>query len=433
MGQLTLGNLTVDQFVNSASAMGDDYAVYALYGSPYFGSPQLVNCTQTLSDGSVTACVEGYMYFDANCKRVPLSNVPADSCDAGSVSWKGSPISLNFAPRATLTRDMTFTQFPLIPGASDRWFTWKASADHPLLVIDPHHTGSITSPYQLFGSWSFGGTERSIETMLKPAETPPSNAQPWKHGFDALATLDKDANGAIEGDELTPLALWFDENRNGISEKGEVRSLADARVTKLFYRDAQVDNELDGYHLTIGFEREIDGKPTTGSSFDWFSPGDTNKDRLIAFELQRQVNEQHASTRREANGSLRPQSQVDPHAPVNGAWEWVSDSQQTSEEAAIGGVITMLAFKNGELRGMSFSESQYTQPYALNSVVGFNHLTGRVTESKRIEFHVQNDHWKLHSTAELSPDGSTLTGKTIATKSDTSRSFSYSWTAKKKQ
>lgn len=419
---------TADQWASSYDVMGDDNAVYALYGQAYAGDPKLVRCTRYYG----TACIEGHMYFDKNCNRIPLASAPANSCDAGYVSWRASPISLNFAPHSSITQDMTFTQFPLIPGDDKRWFTWKASASHPLLVIDPEHTGLITSPYQLFGTWSFGGKERSLKTTLQTGELPASNDRPWKHGFDALATFDHDSNERIEGEELAPLALWFDENRNGISETGEVRRLGDVGVTKLFYRGSEHDSQLDGYHLKVGFERLTEGKPTTGSSLDWFSPGDTNKDRLIAFELQRNLKEIDSSETQVGHEALLPQSKVDHNASVNGAWEWVSDAGQSQEGAEIGGILTMLAFQNGDLRGMSFSESQYQQPYALNSIVAFNHLTGRATESNQIEFSIRNDQWSLHSTATLSADGLTLRGKTLATKADTKRSFSYTWTAKKK-
>ena len=71
------------------------------------------------------------------------------------------------------------------------------------LVFDPSGRGEITSALQLFGSvtfWMF-----------------------WQDGYQALAALDNDRNGRLEGNELAGLALWHDANGNGVSDAGEVR------------------------------------------------------------------------------------------------------------------------------------------------------------------------------------------------------------------
>ena len=411
----------------------DDGAVYALIGGLH-GVPGSINCTKldAAFGPSFSICLEGSVYFSHDCNLLPLDTLPTNICDAGYVSWRVSPISLNFTSYKTIAQDMTFTHFPLIPGNSDKWFTWKASSDNPLVVIDPDHTGSITSPYQLLGNWSFGGYGRSLKTMLSKTALPTGDATPWKHGFEALSTLDEDNDGTVQGSELAPLALWFDHNRNGVSEAGEVQTFSQAGVTKLFYRGSTHDDLLDGDLLDVGFERVVDGKLTTGSSFDWFSPGDTNKDRLIAFELGRQLRDIHGNKPKLIKDPFFPTSDFDRAAALNGSWEWLSDAEQNPGEPTIGGILNLVAFKNGELRGMSLSENHYVQPYPVNSVVAFNAFKGSISKSKRIEFNVDNEHWKLQSSAELSPDGSTLIGKTTATQADKKRSLSYTWRATKR-
>jgi hypothetical protein len=411
-----------------ARAFGDDESVYSIMGGK-LGAPGKINCS-SVAAGSI--CLEGQVYFDSQCNLLSISSLPPATCDAGYVLWRGSPISLNFTSYKTIAQDMTFTHFPLIPGNSDKWFTWKASSDNPLVVIDPDHTGSITSPYQLLGNWSFGGYGRSLKTMLSKTALPTGDATPWKHGFEALSTLDEDNDGTVQGSELAPLALWFDHNRNGVSEAGEVQTFSQAGVTKLFYRGSTHDDLLDGDLLDVGFERVVDGKLTTGSSFDWFSPGDTNKDRLIAFELGRQLRDIHGNKPKLIKDPFFPTSDFDRAAALNGSWEWLSDAEQNPGEPTIGGILNLVAFKNGELRGMSLSENHYVQPYPVNSVVAFNAFKGSISKSKRIEFNVDNEHWKLQSSAELSPDGSTLIGKTTATQADKKRSLSYTWRATKR-
>ena len=71
------------------------------------------------------------------------------------------------------------------------------------LVFDRNGQGRITSALQWFGSvtfWLF-----------------------WHNGYEALRSLDDNGDGAVSGRELQGLAIWRDENANGVSEPGEVR------------------------------------------------------------------------------------------------------------------------------------------------------------------------------------------------------------------
>lgn len=85
----------------------------------------------------------------------------------------------------------------------DAW-PWVTS-DAGILVWDPEGSGNITSGRQLFGSvtwWIF-----------------------WKNGYDALAALDDDHNGWLEGRELNGIRVWRDANGDGASQAAEVQSL----------------------------------------------------------------------------------------------------------------------------------------------------------------------------------------------------------------
>jgi hypothetical protein len=44
----------------------------------------------------------------------------------------------------------------------------------------------------------------------------------WSDGFEALRALDDNRDGELTDGELGGLALWRDENRNGVSDPGEV-------------------------------------------------------------------------------------------------------------------------------------------------------------------------------------------------------------------
>lgn len=88
-------------------------------------------------------------------------------------------------------------------GTAELWPWVKPTTG--FLVWDPERTGIITSGQQLFG-----------------------NATWWmmfKDGYAAMEGLDDNGDGQLAGDELTGLAVWFDRNSNGVSDRGEVVDL----------------------------------------------------------------------------------------------------------------------------------------------------------------------------------------------------------------
>ena len=92
-----------------------------------------------------------------------------------------------------------------LDGRGPKRWTWITS-EGAWLVYDHFGTGRITSGLQLFGNvtfWAF-----------------------WQNGYHALRALDDDGDGEVRGAELRGLALWHDRNRNGVSERGEVRPVA---------------------------------------------------------------------------------------------------------------------------------------------------------------------------------------------------------------
>jgi tetratricopeptide (TPR) repeat protein len=90
-------------------------------------------------------------------------------------------------------------------GLKKNW-TWITN-DAGWLVYDPHGTGKVGSALQMFGNvtfWTF-----------------------WENGYQALAALDNDRNGMLTGRELQGLAIWQDIDCDGVSDRGEVRRLAE--------------------------------------------------------------------------------------------------------------------------------------------------------------------------------------------------------------
>lgn len=110
---------------------------------------------------------------------VPLTDAPfADMID------NGSAVEFDFAGTGDVRASGWIT-----PNAA--WLVW-----------DPEWRGQVRSGFDMIGqrTWSVF----------------------WSDGFEAMRALDDNRDGQLTGGELGGLSLWHDENRNGVSEPGEV-------------------------------------------------------------------------------------------------------------------------------------------------------------------------------------------------------------------
>jgi tetratricopeptide (TPR) repeat protein len=102
-----------------------------------------------------------------------------------------------------------------------RSWSWISPAAAWLVYDDRH--GKIESALQLFGNvtfWMF-----------------------WENGYDALWALDDNGDQMLRGSELKHLALWRDLDVDGVSDPGEVASLAHHGITALSCRHVVVQDE----------------------------------------------------------------------------------------------------------------------------------------------------------------------------------------------
>jgi hypothetical protein len=110
-------------------------------------------------------------------------------------------VPLTDAPFARLIDPNSDVEFDLAGTGDTRaqgWITPEAA----WLVWDPEWRGQIRSGFDLIGQRSW--------------------AVFWNDGFEALRALDDNRDGELTGAELGGLALWRDENSNGVSDNGEV-------------------------------------------------------------------------------------------------------------------------------------------------------------------------------------------------------------------
>jgi hypothetical protein len=116
-----------------------------------------------------------------------------------------------------------------------------------MLVWDPSRAGVITSGRQLFGSvtwWMF-----------------------FTDGYRAMDALDDDRDGRLAGGELVGLAVWFDRNTNGVSERGEVVAIEELPIVSLATRATSIEegSPANRSGMTLADGRVL---PT----FDWIAP-----------------------------------------------------------------------------------------------------------------------------------------------------------------
>lgn len=283
----------------------------------------------------------GTVCYDANCTQIPCNQADTSDPCTGSANLYSSPIILSLGAE----QPYTAIQFPLNPSDTQSWVIWKASGTHPLLVYDPEGRGAIKDGSQLFGNYTFRGTDKA------PADKT-AHERLWDNGYQALASLDRNGDGFLtdsilsmlfpERNELRGLALWFDVNRNGVSEPGEVRPLSSIGVTKL--RTSFDSKEHDGDLVSVnGFEREDSGGTVTqGTTLDWFSGSYPNKDAALrGFALESPSKDTGASP------LVPPAAQPISAKPTTGAslkgrWIWEMD-----DEKGRGGRLVLVERGNG--------------------------------------------------------------------------------------
>ncbi len=177
-----------------------------------------------------------FLYVETANYLLPLLNPAKDADEIATISQRKE--KLLALPRAVtplvipvgrqddlqaLVNPAASVRFDLDGSGRQLEWPWITNAA-AWLVFDPQHTGKITSSIQMFGSRSF---------LLFCTD-----------GYQALALLDNNLDGAITGTELTGLALWQDLNSDGLSDPGEVRTVTSHGITSLSTRGQAHDSGI---------------------------------------------------------------------------------------------------------------------------------------------------------------------------------------------
>ena len=396
------------------------------------------------------------IYFDQECKPRPPPTTAALSCDVGSYAFGQSPVALLWEPSfrvEDLARNVALVSFPIDPKHADKLVEWKASSAAPLLVYDPSGEGKITSGYQLFGNWTFGPTK--VASLAHSTVTNANGDKLWENGFEALAQLDSDANGEVSAEELEPLSLWFDDNRNGISENGEVRRLSAVGVRKLFYRGYEGNDAAHAIVLKVGFERERNGVLERGTMVDWFTESVSSELEYAQRALLSSVVKPVADLK---IASLIPSGDIKPKTSrviagevldgrseslalkkgaelARGVWKWSSKSKDIPVD---GGFFVISDNQDGTIQGLTMIELPIDSSFgasSIASVVGFKG-TAKLEDSGKVSINFELNKeagTDLQSSAELNGAGDSMSGSSHGTikREAANTEITYSWSADK--
>ncbi len=162
-----------------------------------------------------------------------------------------SPISLVMAGEPDYL-SATRVSFKLSEHQEGDSVMWFGSDVTPLLVtgVKEH---KVVDGRNLFGTWTDGKS--------------------WNDGYEALASRDMNRDGVIRGDELADIKLWFDSNRDGVSDPGEIQDLLSHEISSLSTKATrEVNHEIFGVRQIINDQGYTTVLGQLGASVDWFVP-----------------------------------------------------------------------------------------------------------------------------------------------------------------
>ena len=361
-------------------------------------------------------------FMDAQCRYSP-GGPNTVVCGYGGISF--SPISLVWDAGTNLDHGMTVARFSLTTDPEKPYTLWKGSDKAPLLVFNPDGVEGISSATQLLGSVAFGG-----KTSTTAEFTDKATRAPWANGFEALALLDTDDDGAIRGRELAALSLWFDSDRNAMVDSGELYTVEKEGIVALFYRGARKSDDSQDLCLEVGYERIVNGSIVRGAAVDWFSP--TFSSKVEAMQALQAMMRSSATQPTAANKndepepswksdplSFTPPIQSDHAKNLSGFWFWHLEEDKGTRYP---GIFAVEQDATSQLRGFSVVESQL-EPNAenLRSGVVILPMEGLVSQqqngAQQIAFTVRDPATGLEARSEaaLFEGGAVMRGETTQT------------------
>ena len=190
----------------------------------------------------------------AQIQVLTTSQVAALGASLGALNI-GSPIILDLNGDGVKTMSVTEgVKFDVFATGNKVNTGWVSGADG-LLVLDRNHDGVINDGSELFGT----------ATNL-------ANGQKASDGYAALREFDSNSDGAITSADAAfkDLQVWVDSNSDGVTETGELKSLASLGITSIS-AEAKVDLSKDSGNLVgLTSSYQTDDGQTHAAADVWF-------------------------------------------------------------------------------------------------------------------------------------------------------------------
>jgi hypothetical protein len=169
--------------------------------------------TWTYADSAVSLATHTY-----TARLKSSSGSVLATSTAFSVTIAATPLVLDLNGDGVQTTSISDgTQFDLLNTGSKQTVGWVSPKDG-LLAIDLNGDGQINSGAELFGD----------HTQLPDGSLA-------KDGWAALAALDSNGDGVMDAQDaqFNQLRVWVDANSNGVTDAGELRTLAEAHIASI--------------------------------------------------------------------------------------------------------------------------------------------------------------------------------------------------------
>lgn len=234
-----------------------------------------VNAPYSVSGSNLSINNRAYGNGDDVTGGLSLNHVmfsPAQGAQVATNDDASSPLVLDLDrdDKLSLTpvpkKGSAFPRFDLLALGYQTLTGWVKPNDG-LLALDVNNDGKINDGTELFGEASY-----SVKPVGK------FELSPFMDGFQALAQYDLNHDGVIDEKDaiFSKLLIWRDKNMNGISEKGELRTLKEEKIKAIYLAKTKLGTvgnwpKVNGNQIRLegGFVWE-DG--TKGKIFDvWFA------------------------------------------------------------------------------------------------------------------------------------------------------------------